>query len=190
MNNRTARPQGERGSAYIVVLLALVVLTILALTLTLVTQSEVQIGGAEKTINRNFYASESALAAVPELIFRPDKEDPCDSIIINRTHIGTGTLSANLADRITIGPPPALDMFHADLSMAAISKQTYYQVVQVAVARADRIRWNGDGLPPVTATVEGTKTIVEYIAAQPIEQPKVLAFPTLINNACAPTPPS
>ncbi len=53
----------ERGSAYIVTLLALVVLTILALSLTLVTQSEMQIGVNERIIQRVFYAADSGIAA-------------------------------------------------------------------------------------------------------------------------------
>jgi Tfp pilus assembly protein PilX len=57
------RPTNERGSAYVVTLLALVVLTILALSLTLVTQSEMQIGVNERIIQRVFYAADSGIAA-------------------------------------------------------------------------------------------------------------------------------
>lgn len=53
----------ERGSAYVVTLLALVVLTIMALSLTLVTQSEMQIGVNERIIQRIFYAADSGIAA-------------------------------------------------------------------------------------------------------------------------------
>jgi Tfp pilus assembly protein PilX len=55
--------RGEAGSAYMIVLLALVVLTILALSLAFVTQTEVQIGGNERVTNRVFYAAESGIAA-------------------------------------------------------------------------------------------------------------------------------
>lgn len=51
------------GSAYVVTLLALVVLTILALSLTLVTQSEMQIGTNERVVQRIFYAADSGIAA-------------------------------------------------------------------------------------------------------------------------------
>jgi Tfp pilus assembly protein PilX len=57
------RAARERGSAYVVTLLALVVLTILALSLTLVTQSEMQIGVNERIIQRVFYAADSGVAA-------------------------------------------------------------------------------------------------------------------------------
>ncbi len=52
----------QRGSAYVVTLLALVVLTILALSLTLVTQSEMQIGVNERILQRVFYAADSGIA--------------------------------------------------------------------------------------------------------------------------------
>jgi Tfp pilus assembly protein PilX len=46
-----------------IVLLVLVVLTILALSLAFLTQTEVQIGGNERVTNRVFYAAESGIAA-------------------------------------------------------------------------------------------------------------------------------
>ena len=55
--------RGEAGSAYMIVLLALVVLTILALSLAFLTQTEVQIGANERVTNRVFYAAESGIAS-------------------------------------------------------------------------------------------------------------------------------
>lgn len=52
---------GEAGSAYVIALLALVVLSILGLALALITQTEVQIGGNERTITRTFYATDSGI---------------------------------------------------------------------------------------------------------------------------------
>lgn len=60
IEHRTAR---ERGSAYVVTLLAMVVLTILALSLTLITQSEMQIGTNERIVQRIFYAADAGIAA-------------------------------------------------------------------------------------------------------------------------------
>jgi len=58
---RTRRRQ--QGSAYVIALLALVVLTVLGLALALVTQSELQLGGNERVINRVFYAADSGIGA-------------------------------------------------------------------------------------------------------------------------------
>ncbi len=57
------RTRAQRGSAYLITLLALVVLTILALSLSLVTQTEMRIGANELSIQRVFYAADSGIAA-------------------------------------------------------------------------------------------------------------------------------
>jgi Tfp pilus assembly protein PilX len=57
---RQLRPSA--GSAYLVTLLAMVVMTMLALSLSLVTQSELLIGSNERTIQRVFYAADSGIS--------------------------------------------------------------------------------------------------------------------------------
>ena len=57
----------QGGSAYIIALLALIVLTVLGLALALLTQSELQIGGNERVVNRVFYAADSGIGAATEL---------------------------------------------------------------------------------------------------------------------------
>ena len=52
----------QRGSAYIITLLALVVLTILGLSLSVITQSELVIGANERVEKRTFYAADSGIA--------------------------------------------------------------------------------------------------------------------------------
>ena len=51
----------ERGSAYLLVLLLLLVLTVIGLSLAMITQTEVQIGGAERTATRVFYGADAGL---------------------------------------------------------------------------------------------------------------------------------
>lgn len=60
----TAAPHrpSEAGSAYLIALLALVVLTIIGLSLSLITQTEMQIGANEKSIERTFYSADSGIA--------------------------------------------------------------------------------------------------------------------------------
>jgi len=52
-------PHGERGSAYLFVLLALLVLTVIGLSVAVITQTEVQIGAAEKTVTRVLYGGDA-----------------------------------------------------------------------------------------------------------------------------------
>ena len=55
------RPGAENGSAYLFALLVLLVLTVIGLSLAIITQSEVQIGAAERTGVRVFYDSDAAV---------------------------------------------------------------------------------------------------------------------------------
>jgi len=54
--------RSEAGSAYLATLLVLVVLTILGLSLAVITQTEVLIGGSEKQATRQLYSANSAIA--------------------------------------------------------------------------------------------------------------------------------
>ncbi len=58
--HRRATPEG--GSAYIVALLSLVVLSAIGLGVALVTQTEMQIGANERTVQRAFYAADAGIA--------------------------------------------------------------------------------------------------------------------------------
>lgn len=63
-NSERTRQTGrtaEGGSAYIIALMVLVVLTVLGLGLALITQTEMQIGANERTLQRVFYSAESGL---------------------------------------------------------------------------------------------------------------------------------
>lgn len=72
MNNHESsahRASGESGSAYVLVLLVLLVLTLLGLVLAFITQSEVEVGANERTVNRVFYAAEAGVSvAVTDLL--------------------------------------------------------------------------------------------------------------------------
>lgn len=57
----TARGRRQHGSAFILVLMALVVLTVFGLALASVTQSELAIGSNERTSGRAFYAADAGM---------------------------------------------------------------------------------------------------------------------------------
>jgi hypothetical protein len=59
---RRTHQRGQDGSAYIIALLVLVVLTIIGLGLALITQTEMEIGANEKTLQRVFYAADSGIS--------------------------------------------------------------------------------------------------------------------------------
>ena len=59
--SRASRPS-EAGSAYLATLLVLVVLTILGLSLAVITQTEVLIGGSEKQSTRQLFNANSGVS--------------------------------------------------------------------------------------------------------------------------------
>jgi hypothetical protein len=59
--NRHSKGAREKGSAYIIALLVLLVLSLLGLSLTLITQTEVQISSNELTAHRALYGAEAGL---------------------------------------------------------------------------------------------------------------------------------
>lgn len=67
-----ARRSSEAGSAYLAALIVLVLLTIIGLSLSLITQTEMQIGSNERLIERAFYAADSgiSLATAETLVTR------------------------------------------------------------------------------------------------------------------------
>jgi hypothetical protein len=73
----TLRSRGESGSAYLVVLMLLVVLTIIGLSLSVVTQTEVIIGGSEKQSTRQLFAASSAIhmQVAYEMVGRATKQE-------------------------------------------------------------------------------------------------------------------
>jgi len=63
----------QQGSAYIIALLALVVLSIIGLGLALITQTEMQIGSNERTTEKVFYAADTGIQmATARAIVVPD----------------------------------------------------------------------------------------------------------------------
>ncbi|HKI85589.1 MAG TPA: hypothetical protein VKA53_02475, partial [Thermoanaerobaculia bacterium] len=56
-STKTQANRRQEGSAYIVALLALLVLSIVGLALALITQTEQEAGSNERSINRVFYSA-------------------------------------------------------------------------------------------------------------------------------------
>ena len=72
MTDRSSRTR-QRGSAFIISLLVIVVITFLGLTLSMVTSTEMQLGGNDRELQRAFYACNSGLAiSAARLIVRQD----------------------------------------------------------------------------------------------------------------------
>jgi hypothetical protein len=87
---RTRR--GEAGSAYLIVISALAVLTLIGLAVIFATQVELQIGGAERVSNRVFYSADTGIAVATA---RALVNGAYDAVTFNVQDTATGsTISA------------------------------------------------------------------------------------------------
>jgi hypothetical protein len=177
MNRQPIPRRSEAGSAYIVTLLALVVLTILALALTMVTQTEVQVGANEKTINRTFYAADSGLGVAAAEALTNARYDGL-TVILNQRSLGISGNSQNSADRVTISSFVPILLVRCNWCPANESGLPKFWNVQHAVtATAERIAWTGSGNPPADATLLGQKTLSATFSFQPWTTPPVESLP-------------
>ncbi|MEA2600859.1 MAG: hypothetical protein QOF89_1851 [Acidobacteriota bacterium] len=177
MTTQRALRHSESGSAYIVTLLALVVLTILALALAMVTQTEVQVGANEKTINRTFYAADSGLGVAAAEALTSGKYNGL-SVILNQKKLGIYGNTQNSADRVTISSFVPILLVRCNYCPANEAGQPKFWNVQHAVtATAERIAWSGSGAPPSDATLLGSKTLSAMFSFQPWVTPPVESLP-------------
>lgn len=176
--------RGERGSAYLVVLLALVVLTIIGLSLVMVTQTEVQLGSNERTINRTFYASESGMKFAIARFGATQQFMPF-AYIQNESPLGLG--GQRIADHVQVSLFAPIAKTTAAYSSQAIDDPQYFDVEYVVNATARRVGWQGTGMPPANAKVFSQTQLSEMIrvpngTAPPTEGLRDPALATGVRN--------
>ena len=160
---RAARRR-ERGSAYLIALMVLLVVTVIGLGLAFVTQTEFLIGSNERVSQRIFYAAESGLAiATARALVAGDKsfllvqwEDPPDY-----------TNALKLKTRLEIFPvmpiaaPPCS---YCEINNEfAYGNRSFYRVTHAMTVRASLIGPGNPGEEPVVAQ----KLLSDMIEVQP-----------------------
>jgi len=140
--------RGEQGSAYVAVLLALVVLTIIGLSLVMVTQTEVQLGANERTVARTLYGADSGIQiSVVRHLLLPS--DDAFTFIQNRTQLG----AVQIAERVQTSEFKPISTANCDWCPANENGDKYVNVNNTVTSTGQRVSWSGSGLPPVDAKV-------------------------------------
>jgi len=144
---------GETGSAYVMVLLVLLVLTLLGLVLAFITQSEVEVGANERTINRVFYSAEAGVTvAVTNLLVANDRTAQ------NLTFMDPG--STTLGTHVAI--PAMVEINTGPCNLCEINQGSNYQnITHEVVVTATRFGVNGSGVETVLAT-KNLDVMVEF----------------------------
>lgn len=171
MDGAFEKPQRRReaGSAYIVTLLALVVLSVMALVLTLVTGTEVQVATNERNVNRTFYSADSGLGVAAAEALASGSYGPT-TVILNESTVG----EAHVAERVEIAPLAPILMVRCDWCPANDDGvPEFWKVNHATTATAERVAWTGTGPPPDEAQLLGQKTLSVMFEFQPWPTPPV-----------------
>lgn len=173
MNVLTSPSRREAGSAYLTTLLALVVLTIMAMALVFITSTEVHIATNDVSGNRNFYSSDSgfAVAAAQALVNNSYKPN---TLLLNQQTVG----NISVADRVESTALAPILVVRCDLCPANDDGvPEFWKVNHAAMATAQRVSWkgtwNGEGALPPAAQLLGQKTLSVMYEFQPWPTPPV-----------------
>lgn len=163
----------EAGSAYVVTLLALVVLTILALALVFITGTEVQVATNERNINRTFYSADSGLGVAAGQALVSGNYGP-NLVMLNQSTVGGVTV----AERVEIAPMAPILLVRCDWCPANDDGvPEFWKVNHATTATAQRVAWNGtwngEGALPAESQLLGQKTLSVMFEFQPWPTPPV-----------------
>ena len=152
----------QAGSAYILTLLALVILTIVGLSLSLITQTERQLGVNERITQRVFYAANSGTAAATARVLAQNNHESMQ-FLLNQGQAAGGL---NTAERITTSRFHPLLSSPCDFCEINQGSQ-FFDVHHAITASGERIGWTGVGPPPEDLQPLARKTVAEMVSLQP-----------------------
>ena len=180
---RRAARSGEAGSAYIAVLLVLVILTILGLALSFVTQTEMQTGRNERTVNRVFYAADAGIeTAIARALVASDHvgrsfffTDSGQSLAPGTLELGTEVDISNFFP-IQEGPCNFCEINHG----GGYQGRDYYNVTHAVTIRATRFATMDAG---TGRKVVAQKTVSSMVDIQPWKTSNPVLKATIENEA-------
>lgn len=167
-NSSPARARGrvarrQAGSAYIISLMAMVVLMIIGLSLSVVTQTEFQISANEKAIEQTFYSADSGVAIGTARALSRSGQDGF-TFRMNQEERAQGY---KLANRVNVCPFMAIQFGACALCEINQGPQRKQMVNHAVAAQSERIGWTGSGPPPPDAQVKARRTISLMVELQP-----------------------
>jgi hypothetical protein len=154
--------RGEEGAAYIVALLALVILTIVGLNISMITQTEMRLGDHERSAQRVFYAAEAGFSpAVSKALLDADYMPFELSMPEAENLLGLhNEVEVSAFFPILAAPCDLCEINNA----GAYGTKQYFEVTHAVTARAARV---GQGAQAAGAISQ--KTISVMVDIQPSE---------------------
>lgn len=152
----------EHGSAYLLTLLAMVVMTVVGLSLSLVTQTERLLGANDRITQRVFYAADSGTAVSTARVLAQNNHEEVVFELNRDTAAGDFTFTERV-NTSRFHPILASPCNYCEINQGS----RFYTVNHAITSAAERVGWQGDGPPPADARVIARKTVAEMVALQP-----------------------
>lgn len=145
MENQRRKSARQEGSIYIIALMVLLIMTIIGLSLSLTTQSELRIGANERLATMVFYAANSGVdIATAKALVTNDKNS-------FRLHLVQPSNVPNLNIRHRLDVSPFLPILDSPCNLCQVNQGEEFLRINHAVASAaSRIAWVG-GVDPDTS---------------------------------------
>src|ERR1044072_954569 len=165
------RRSSESGSAYIIALMALVVLSILGLGLALITQTEMQVGAGEMTYQRLLYSADSGTSRAVASAFAHYDCSPIagSDYKIPDQDLSTVMSNSKLRQEVSVtasimvmSPPCPLCKVNNATGSQEAGQQDYYELHHVLSADPERRR----GTSPTSPSL-GKRTVGTFFSLQP-----------------------
>ncbi|HYG64409.1 MAG TPA: PilX N-terminal domain-containing pilus assembly protein [Thermoanaerobaculia bacterium] len=182
-NPRRVKRRAEAGSAYIAVLLVLVILTILGLALSFVTQTEMQTGRNERTVNRVFYAADAGVeTAIARALVASDHVGRSFFFTDSGQSLAPGTLELGtevaISDFFPIQEGPC--NFCEINNGGGYQGRDYYNVTHAVTIRATRFATVDAG---TARKAVAQKTVSTMVDIQPWKTSNAILSKTIENEA-------
>lgn len=156
------RRAGEEGSAYLIALLVLVLLTVIGLSLAFVTQTEMEIGANERVIQRIFYAADGGIAiATARVLVTSDHREA----VYDLSEPGTTLDIRNVLNLAPVVPISDAPCNLCEINNSGTYQEKAYRKINNAMT-VEAVRTAGRGGRRLAA-----KTVASMLEVQPWKSP-------------------
>lgn len=175
-NRFPSHSAGQRGSALILALMVMLVLTFLGLTLMAMTETEMMLGSYHQVNTAAHYAAEAG-SAVADARIMDGAVTPADFVIEEAPGLAA---NFRLGHRVSLSRAVAIRFVPCDFCPANEDEQSWsYRVTYLVNSHAQRRDWRSiDPSNPVPAAVQTRALVSVTKEIQPSEQPLLEAVPT------------
>lgn len=159
----------ESGSAYLTVLLALFALTLLALGVAFVTETEMQLGHNERMLERVLTAADTGIqVATAKALVVPDNRPLRLELADPGPSAGSG---AQVTIQNEVEVTPLRPLLVAPCNLCMINQGTeFFKIDHAVTADVTRVMWSGTGPRPPQPLPLARKTVSVMIDFQPWQQ--------------------